>query len=257
MSLALAAGSALGHDGGCSRHINGCVHVHHAGTNVSCSQPGASCTTNSGAAGTCKELTGGGVIHWRSCKCVKSNSGTGDYQTAAGWHLVAVEPPEIVPGGVNVFVFADTSAADAMTFAYGDGTVIDSLATAGASGQLMIQWDVVPPPLTGQVIDFNLSFPSYDLFGTPTGQNTWTLAPGPPAGVLFDLHHDANYIMSATALDIVSTNDIFPPRPAWLSFALREPERGQWTALLTEIEEITGASPVENESWGTIKGLYR
>ena len=29
-----------------------------------------------------------------------------DFMTTAGWHLVEVEPPEIMPGGVNVFAFS-------------------------------------------------------------------------------------------------------------------------------------------------------
>jgi hypothetical protein len=178
--------------------------------------------------------------------------------TTAGWHLVELEPPEIVPGGVNIFVFADTTAADAMTFLYGDGgTVIDSLAPAGAAGQITIQRDVGPPPLTGQVLDLVLDFPSFDLFGTPTGMNHWMLQPGPPASVVLDFHGDANYIMTEESLEILSGNDVFAPRPAWLGFAIREPDRGRWTCLFTENEDITGVSPVESESWGTIKGLYR
>ena len=254
-SLALAAGTAVGHDSNFERHVNGCVHTHNNGVHVTCNQPGVSCTPNGGGSGVCKEKTGG---YWRSCLCVKGNTISTDFMTTAGWHLVDVEPPEIVPGGVNVFVFSDTTAADAMTFLYGDGgTVIDSLAPTGAVGQIMIQWDVGPPPLTGQVVDLVLDFPSFDLFGTPTGVNHWILQPGPPAGVVLDFHGDGNYIMTEVALEILSGNDIFAPRLAWLGFAIREPDRGRWTCLITENEEITGVSPVEGESWGTIKGLYR
>jgi hypothetical protein len=177
--------------------------------------------------------------------------------TAAGWHAVTAEPPEIFPGGVNLFVFAESSSVDAMTFVYEDGTVIDSASPAGATGQIMIQWDNVPPPLTGHVVDFMLSFPSFDLFGTPTGPNTWVLEPGPPVNVLLDFHDDANYIMSMDPLQIVSANDLFAPRLAWVEFAIREGERGPWTCWLTENEEIAGVTPVETESWGTIKGIYR
>ncbi len=254
VSLAIFAGNVLGHEGSCRHVVGGCTHSHNTWTHVTCNNPGEPCTAPCGGPGTCKNVRG----KWsRSCKCIQSNTITADFLTTAGWHRVEVDPPVISPGSINVFTFVDTSSFDAMTFVYGDGvTVVDTLYN-GAIGQMTIAFDNVPPPISGQVLDFQLNFPSYDLFGNPTGVNHWELDPGSPGGVIYDFHTDAFVVQTDQPLVILAGNDLFPLRPAWLEFTIRDVEPGQSHFLLTGAEEITGVSPVEDESWGTIKSIYR
>ncbi len=258
VSLVIAAGSALGHECEGDRHsASGCDHTHNTGTNVTCDNPGQSCTAPCGGAGTCKNVKGGGIIPWRDCKCIQDNTISGDFVTTAGWHMVEVDPPVIMPGGVNVFIFDAASAEDFMKFLYGDGgTVIDSL-PGGAFGQMTIAFDNVPPPMPGIVLDFQLTFPSYDLFGNPTGVNNWQLDPGGPNTVVFDFQHDAFYVQDVDPLQLISGNDLFAPRTAWMSFAIQEPDRAPAECWITEAEPVVVTSPAEEQSWGTIKGIYR
>jgi hypothetical protein len=198
-------------------------------------------------------------VDWRDCKCVKNNSGTESFITTAGWFMVDVDPPEILPGSTNVFTIQDTSSMDAMKFLFGDGgTVIDSL-EGGAFGQMMIAFDTVAPPITGTVLDFQLNFPSYDILGHPTGTNHWGLASGSPLEVVYDFHHDAFVVESGDALLLEVHNDLLPPRFAWMALAIRDFAPGRSAFMVTEAEELPGLTEVEEKEWGwgTIKALYR
>jgi hypothetical protein len=224
-----------------------------------CADEGAYCRAECGGTGFCKSDQVG--FGYKVCLCIQKNTSSADFLTTGSRHMVQVDPPVIDPGGVNTFTFQDTSQMDAMKFLFGDGSAIDSL-QGGASGHMTILFDnVYDPPIPGWVLEFQLDFPSYDLFGSPTGMNHWELDPGSYfAEVVYDFHHGELWVQSEQTLVILAGNEIFPARPAWMGMGIVDSGRGRWSFILTESEEITGATPVppvQTETWGTIKSIYR
>jgi hypothetical protein len=137
---------------------------------------------------------------------------------------------------------------------FNDGVELDHV-LAPMTGSMSIEWSA---PTSGTLLDFDLSFDSYDFFGQATGTNTWTMAAPGSIEVWLDIFEEKVYPVEPVPLVVENDLGTFP---GWLDFSFTTAYTTSEITLLKirgaqEAPDHTGAA-VHGLNWTTIKALYR